>query len=79
MDIQAVKLDLINWITNLKDDSVIRKIRAIKNENGSDLIDTILKENRGIKQLLDKRLKEKTTDFMDADTVLKNLREEHGL
>ena len=79
MDTQAVKLDLISWLVNLKDESVIHKIRAIKNEKGSDLIDNILKENRSIKKLLDSRLEEKTTDFKDGNTVLKNLREEYGL
>jgi hypothetical protein len=32
MDIQHVKLDLIHWLTELQDTSILEKIRALKNQ-----------------------------------------------
>jgi putative addiction module component (TIGR02574 family) len=32
MDIRAEKLDLIQWLTQLSDEKVIRKIKALRNE-----------------------------------------------
>lgn len=36
MDIQATKLDLINWLTSLSDESIISKILAIRTDNSDD-------------------------------------------
>ena len=78
MDVQTIKLDLINWITSLNDTDVIDKIKSIKN-NDANLVDALFEENKQVKQLLDERLKEKTTDFIDARASLKSIREQHGL
>ncbi|MBX2916950.1 MAG: addiction module component [Cyclobacteriaceae bacterium] len=37
MDIQSLKIDLIQWLTEIKDKSVLEKVKAIKDENGLDL------------------------------------------
>lgn len=78
MNIQDVKLDLINWLIHLKDEAVINNIQSIKN-NSTDSIDTLFENNEKIKQLLDSRLKEKSTDFLDAKKSLNKLREQYGL
>jgi len=36
MDIQAQKLDLINWLVNLKDEIIINKLYSIKQNNVKD-------------------------------------------
>lgn len=33
MDIQSLKIDLIHWLTELKDKTVLEKIQAIKEED----------------------------------------------
>ena len=33
MDIQSIKIDIIHWLTELKDEAVLEKIYAIKEEN----------------------------------------------
>ena len=37
MDTQSLKLDIIQWLTQLKDKNVLEKIRAIKEEEGFEL------------------------------------------
>ena len=37
MDTQSLKLDIIQWLTQLKDKTVLEKIRAIKEEEGLEL------------------------------------------
>lgn len=34
MDIQSLKIDLIHWLTQLKDKTVLEKIQAIKDDEG---------------------------------------------
>ena len=41
MDIQAEKLDLIEWIAQINDTSVIRKIKAIKKQKDTDWWDVL--------------------------------------
>lgn len=41
MDIQATKLDLINWLTSLSDESIISKILAIRTDNSDDWYDDL--------------------------------------
>jgi len=36
MDIQAQKLDLINWLVNLKDEIILNKLYSIKRNNVKD-------------------------------------------
>lgn len=37
MDIQSLKIDLIHWLTELKDKTVLEKIQAIKEEGDYNL------------------------------------------
>jgi len=37
MDIQSLKIDLIHWLTELKDRAILEKIQAIKEEEGHNL------------------------------------------
>jgi len=37
MDIQSLKIDLIQWLTQLKDKTILEKVKAIKDEQGFDL------------------------------------------
>lgn len=37
MDIQAVKIDLIHWLTQLQDVTILEKIQVIKAEEDDDL------------------------------------------
>jgi hypothetical protein len=41
MDIQAEKLDLIEWIAQINDASVIKEIKAIKKEKEGDWWDAL--------------------------------------
>ena len=50
MDIQALKIDIIHWLTELKDKDVLEKINAIKEEEYIELSPAQQAE-------LDKRLK----------------------
>ncbi len=50
MDIQALKIDIIHWLTELKDKDVLEKINAIKEEEYIELSPVQQTE-------LDKRLK----------------------
>lgn len=36
MTLEAKKLDLISWLTSLKDDAIIAQLYAIKNDSNSD-------------------------------------------
>ena len=49
MDTQSLKLEIIHWLTELKDKIILEKIHAIKNEREMEL-------SRGQKMELDKRL-----------------------
>lgn len=50
MDIQSLKIDIIHWLTELKDKTVLEKIHAIKKEEDIELSQAQQTE-------LDKRLK----------------------
>ena len=45
MGLAAKKLDIISWITNLKDENVLRKIDSIRKEE-ADWWDTIEEDER---------------------------------
>lgn len=55
MDMQAIKLDLINWLINLKDEAVLSKIKSLKNKTSdSDWYDELSEEHQqNIKKGLD--------------------------
>jgi len=47
MNIESEKLKLIDWITNLRDDSIIERIKMLKeNQPGTDWWDEITEEER---------------------------------
>lgn len=51
MNIKAEKLKIIDWIISLRDESVIEKIKVIKEHDNSDWWDTISEVERdAIKQ-----------------------------
>jgi len=50
MDTQSLKLEIVHWLTELKDKTILEKIYAIKNEREE------MELWRGQKMELDKRL-----------------------
>jgi hypothetical protein len=46
MDIQTEKLDLITWLTQLNDESVIKEIKALRKEKQEDWWDMLRKDQR---------------------------------
>jgi len=46
MDIQAEKLELIEWLSKLKDTSTIKEIKAIRKEKEADWWETLSKEQK---------------------------------
>lgn len=47
MNIESEKLKLIDWITNLRDDSIIERIKMLKeNQSGTDWWDEITEEEK---------------------------------
>jgi len=46
MDIQAEKLELIEWLTKLNDTSTIKEIKALKKEREADWWDTLSKTQK---------------------------------
>lgn len=69
MDIQTTKLDLILWLSQLQDASVLQKLQSVKEEHGFTL-------SEAQKNLLDERLesyKNNPDDLLDWDDLLKEL------
>ena len=46
MNLEAKKLDLINWLSSLKDTSVISQLYAIKNDSESDWYQHLSKKQK---------------------------------
>jgi predicted transcriptional regulator len=46
MNFEAKKLDLINWLTSLKDDAVISQLYAIKNDSDTDWYEQLSSEQK---------------------------------
>ena len=78
MDLQSAKLDLIDWLISINDEQMIQKLTSIKN-NDTDQIDHLFKQDGQVSQILDKRLEEEATDFVDAQTSLREIRKSYGL
>ncbi|WP_213521435.1 hypothetical protein [Nonlabens sp.] len=78
MNVYTAKLDPINWLVHLNDETRINTLQSIKNSK-QDAIDTLINENNDLQQLLDKRLEEKTADFVDARSSLNEVRHRHGI
>lgn len=69
MDIQTIKLDLILWLCQLQDASVLQKLQSVKEEHGFTL-------SEAQKNLLDERLesyRNNPDDLLDWDDLLKEL------
>ncbi|AFL84233.1 Putative addiction module component [Belliella baltica DSM 15883] len=69
MDIQTIKLDLILWLSQLQDASVLQKLQSVKEEHGFTL-------SEAQKNLLDERLesyKNNPDDLLDWEDLLKEL------
>jgi len=78
MDIQGIKLDLISWLSGLKDEDIITMLKAIKDSKEEDL-DTLITDTPMLKERLDSRVQEDAAQYPDALTSLAKIREDHGL
>jgi hypothetical protein len=79
MDIQTEKLDIINWLINLNDESVINKIKALKSDNQIPNSEVFFNEYPNLKSHLDARLEEKTENFTSGRSALKKIRAKYEL
>ena len=69
MDIQAIKLDLIHWLTEVEDLSILKKLQSFKRLQELELSDAH-------KALLDERIASYASDpenLLDWETVMKEL------
>lgn len=72
MDIQAIKIDLIHWLTGVEDIVTLKKLQAFKQLQESGLSDAH-------KALLDERMasyESDTNNVLDWETVMKELEKE---
>jgi putative addiction module component (TIGR02574 family) len=72
MDIQAIKIDLIQWLTGVEDVVTLKKLQALKQLQESGLSDAH-------KALLDERMASYESDpenVLDWETVMKELEKE---
>ena len=72
MDIQSVKIDLIHWLTELQDKSILKKIQSLKEQQ-----DDAFKLSADQKKELDSRLKKYENGemkFSSWDTVKDRIR-----
>lgn len=71
MDIQSIKIDLIHWLTELEDISVLEKLHTFKNQREGSL-------SKAHKDLLDERIssyQENPESLIDWDDIEKELDE----
>ncbi|WP_209328777.1 addiction module protein [Lunatimonas salinarum] len=69
MDIQSIKVDLIHWLTELQDQTILEQLQAFKHRQEEGLSDAH-------KALLDERIASYQKDpdkVMDWDDVMKDL------
>lgn len=69
MDIQAIKIDLIHWLTEVQDQSVLEQLQAFKAQQEKGLSDAH-------KALLDERIasyEKNPSDVLDWDNVMTEL------
>jgi len=72
MDIQSIKVDLIHWLTELQDRTILEQLQAFKNRQEEGLSDAH-------KALLDERIASYQKDpdsVLDWDDVMKDLEKE---
>ncbi|WP_194972869.1 addiction module protein [Aquiflexum lacus] len=71
MDIQSIKIDLIHWLTELEDISVLEKLQTFKNQEEESL-------SKAHRDLLDERIssyQENPDSLIDWDDMVKELDE----
>jgi hypothetical protein len=71
MDIQSIKIDLIHWLTELEDISVLEKLQTFKNQEEENL-------SKAHRDLLDERIssyQENPDSLIDWDDMVKELDE----
>jgi putative addiction module component (TIGR02574 family) len=69
MDIQSIKVDLIHWLTELQDQSILEKLQVFKHQQEKGLSDAH-------KALLDERIASYENDkanLLDWDDVAKEI------
>jgi hypothetical protein len=69
MDIQSIKVDLIHWLTELQDQSILEKLQVFKHQQEKGLSDAH-------KALLDERIASYENDkanLLDWDDVVKEI------
>lgn len=74
MDIQSIKIDLIHWLTELEDISVLEKLQSFKNQREGSL-------SKAHKDLLDGRItsyQENPDSLIDWDDMVKELDDRLG-
>lgn len=79
MDIQLEKYKLMEWLINLKDESIILKLKNIKNglSTSSDWADDVSEIE---KLLIEAGLKDiEKGETLTHEQVMKNINEAHGL
>lgn len=69
MDTQAIKLDLIHWLTELQDKNIIEKLRSFKDSQEIEV-------TNDLKKLLDSRIdsyENNPNQIRDWNTVMKEI------
>ena len=72
MDIQAVKIDLIHWLTQLQDVTILEKIQVIKEEEDDDL-DLSPEQQRELDRRLEK-IERGEAKFIPWEEPMDNIR-----
>ena len=74
MNVQDIKLDLINWLVNLKDEAIIHKIRSLKDGTSeTDWYNTLSEnEKRNIQKGLDDITNGRVVDHEQAMAKIKS-------
>ena len=72
MDIQSVKIDLIHWLTELQDKSILNKLQGIK-EAQEDVFELSTEQKKELDHRLDKHQKGEM-NFSSWDKVKDSIR-----
>jgi hypothetical protein len=72
MDVQSIKIDLIHWLTELQDESILIKIQGLKNQQNS----SFNLSSEQIKELEDRfdKYEKGDMDFSSWDAVKEKIR-----
>lgn len=72
MDVQSVKIDLIHWLTELQDKSVLKKLQGLKEQQESSF-ELSVEQNEELDGRLEK-YENGEMEFSPWDTVKKRVR-----